>query len=321
MREIGGYFGCEFAPGSEYYPELIPLNSGRNALWYVLEARKINRLYVPYYLCDSISMMCENKGFNFVYYHIGEDFLPSFSGSLRPDEYILIVNYFGTLSDNIIRKLREQYINIILDNTQAFFVRPVSNVDTIYSCRKFFGVSDGAYLSTSIRLQRKLKRDMSRDRLRHIFGRFEENAGSYYSCFRENESLIDDLELRAMSAVTHNMLRAIDYNKVINTRNANAALLALRFREVNRLDNLQLSEAPFAYPLYIEKGAAVRKRLACEGIYIPTLWPNVLYSGANIMEKDYAENILPLPCDQRYTSEDMEYLSDRILMVMKNLSN
>lgn len=321
MREIGGYFGCELAPGSEYYPELISLNSGRNALCYVLEARKINRLYIPYYLCDSVPMMCKKQGFNFVYYHIGEDFLPSYNGSMKPEEYILIVNYYGILTDDAILKLRKQYINIIVDNTQAFFVRPVPDVDTIYSCRKFFGVPDGAYLSASIRLQRKLKQDMSRDRLRHIFGRFEGDATSYYSCFRENESLIDDLELRAMSAVTHNMLRAIDYDKVINIRNTNASLLSLRFRKVNRLDNLQLSEAPFAYPLYIEKGAAVRKLLACEGIYIPTLWPNVLNNGANTMERNYAENILPLPCDQRYTIEDMEYLSDRVLAAMKKLSD
>ena len=31
MREIGGYFELEELKGSEYYPDLIPLNTGRNA--------------------------------------------------------------------------------------------------------------------------------------------------------------------------------------------------------------------------------------------------------------------------------------------------
>lgn len=41
---------------------------------------------------------------------------------------------------------------IILDNTQSFFQKPISGIDTIYSCRKYFGVPDGAYLSTNILL-------------------------------------------------------------------------------------------------------------------------------------------------------------------------
>ena len=48
----------------------------------------------------------------------------------------------------------------------------------------------------------------------------------------------------------------------------------------------------------------LKKRLAEKKIYVPTLWPNVL-SLRQALEKDYTENILPLPCDQRYCIEDM----------------
>ena len=39
------------------------------------------------------------------------------------------------------------------------------------------------------------------------------------------------------------------------------------------------------------------------------LWPNVLRENdKNSVEYDFTANILPLPCDQRYVIEDMEYL-------------
>ena len=53
--EIGGYFGLESLISNEYHKGLVALNTARNALLYVLRARKIKKLYIPYYLCNSIS--------------------------------------------------------------------------------------------------------------------------------------------------------------------------------------------------------------------------------------------------------------------------
>ena len=41
-------------------------------------------------------------------------------------------------------------------------------------------------------------------------------------------------------------------------------------------------------------------------IYIPTLWPNVLNGDIkDSIEFRLADNILPLPCDQRYVDTDI----------------
>ena len=72
---------------------------------------------------------------------------------------------------------------------------------------------------------------------------------------------------------------------------------------------LVVPEGAFAYPLYIENGVEIRKRLIKRNIYIPTLWPNVLENmSTESLEYAWASNILPLPCDQRYTVEDMKYI-------------
>ena len=54
MREIGGYFELEHLISNEYHKNLLTLNSGRNSLIYILKSKKIEKIYIPYYLCDSI---------------------------------------------------------------------------------------------------------------------------------------------------------------------------------------------------------------------------------------------------------------------------
>ena len=61
---------------------------------------------------------------------------------------VYIVNYYGLFSEEQLISLKNKYGNIVVDNAQAFFTEPVKGIDTIYSCRKFFGVPDGGYAYT-----------------------------------------------------------------------------------------------------------------------------------------------------------------------------
>ena len=69
----------------------------------------------------------------------------------------------------------------------------MQNVDTIYSCRKFFGIPDGAYVSTDNKLNIELEIDLSKDRFKHLLGRYEGEAPDYYKKFKTNDkSFIDE---------------------------------------------------------------------------------------------------------------------------------
>lgn len=310
MKEIGGYFELERFFGKEYHEKALGLNSGRNALLYLLKARKIKKLYIPYFLCDSVSNLCRNYGFEFHFYSIARDFLPVFPAAPGRDEYLYVVNFYGQISNEMVLRMKQKYGNIIFDNIHAFFQKPVTGVDTIYSCRKFFGVPDGAYLATDAVLEEKLKQDVSSHRMRHILGRFEGFASDYYQDFKSNDHSFGQLPLMEMSALTRNLLRAVDYETVRKKRNENYAYLETALGTRNPL-KLRTLYGPYAYPFYHKNGMALKQALAAEKIYVATLWPNVLeYEGT--LEKDYAENILPLPCDQRYTQEDMERIIDVI---------
>jgi hypothetical protein len=208
--------------------------------------------------------------------------------------------------------LQKQFKNIIIDNTHAFFQKPLSGIDTIYSCRKFFGVPDGAYLSTESRLSVKLDMDISKERMTHILGRFEGIASDYYNDFQNSDEVIAAEPLRHMSKLTHNILGAIDYEMVRQIRSENYVYLETNLGSYNKL-KLISPEGAFAYPYYVENGIHIRKSLARNNIYIPTLWPNVLDDiPTDSIDYKYAANILPLPCDQRYGLEDMKLIIENI---------
>ena len=313
MKEIGGYFELEQLISNEYYKDLIPLNNGRNALLYILKVKNIKKLYIPYYLCNSVSYMLKMYGYDFEYYNIDFEFMPIFNKSLDKDEYLYIVNYYGKLANEKVYDLNEQVMKIILDNTHAFFQKPIDGVDTIYSCRKFFGVPDGAYLSTKARIKEKLAVDVSKERMAHILGRHEGIASEYYIDFQNNDESFKGQPLKYMSKLTHNVLGAIDYERVRQIRNENYAYLDSKLGIYNKL-KFVISDGAFAYPFYVKNGMEVRKEMAKKKIYIPTLWPNVLSDAPEgSLEYDYVENILPLPCDQRYGLKDMQTIVKSLL--------
>lgn len=314
MKEIGGYFGLEVFQGKEYHEGLLALNNGRNALLYLLKAKNIRKLYIPYFLCDSVSNLCDRYGYAYEYYNIDRKFMPVFEKELGIQEYLYVVNFYGQLSNDVVRRLRIKYKNVIFDNIHAFFQKPVEGVDTIYSCRKFFGVPDGGYLSTDAVLHEQLPKDISSDRMKHILGRFEGKASDFYADFKANDQSFATLELRGMSELTHNLLRGIDYEAVRQKRNKNYALLDSELKKINGIQLIK-TDGPYAYPFYCKNGMEIKKKLAEHGVYVATLWPNVLESGADL-EIDYAKNILPLPCDQRYISEDIQ----KIIRLITNLT-
>ena len=303
MKEIGGYFGLEQFGGKAYHGDLIAVNSGRNALLYILKARQAKKLYIPRFLCDSVYELCKREGFEYEEYPIDPGFLPEFTKELGPDEYLYVVNYFGQLSKEQILVLKERFDRIILDNVQAFFRKPIPGIDTVYSCRKFFGVPDGGYVATDCVLPEALPKDASADRMKHILGRFEGVASDYYRDYQSNDDRFYQLELREMSALTANILNGVDYDGARRKRNENFAILHQFLGARNKL-KLTVPDGPYCYPFYCENGMEIKKKLASSKIYVPTLWPNVL-NLEGTPEKDYAENILPLPCDQRYGPEDM----------------
>lgn len=306
-REIGGYIELDTYTGKMLYEDGLKLNCGRNALEYIIRTKNIKKLYVPKFMCNSNDEVLKKLNVQCKYFSIDINFRPMIENR-ADDEWLYLVNYYGQLSNEYIRSLGK---NIIVDNAQAYFQPPMEDYDTVYACRKFFGVTDGAIVYTDGVLD-GLKHDESFDRMRFLLGRFERSASEFYGEYVANNERFFDEELKLMSKLTENLLHAIDYDFVKNRRTENFAYLDKKLRNINKL-KLTIPQGAFMYPFYIENGAEIRKQLQSKKIFIPTLWPDVFnLCNENELEYDMAKNILPLPVDQRYTVEDMEYIIRKI---------
>lgn len=316
MREYGGYIELEHFTGTVLHEEGIALNCGRNALVYICKKRKINKILVPYFICSSITDALDKANVEYEFYHISETFEPIFDFVLNDYEWLYIVNYYGQISNDKIKEWHHKYVNIIVDNAQSYYQMPIRGIDTIYTCRKYFGVSDGAFLHTELELEEKIDFDESYGRMNFLLGRFERGASEFYPEYCANNSMFANEPIKRMSALTMNLLRAIDYECVAKRRMSNFSILLHNFKEVNKLD-LNAPYGAFMFPLWIDNGIDLRKKLQLKKIYIPTLWPNVIkMCTPDTLEYQFAVNILPIPVDQRYDDEDMEYLTNAIMSIV-----
>lgn len=315
QKEIGGYLELEYFHGPEYHQGALALNCARNCLVYLIEARNIETLWLPSYLCSSVRAAAEKAGVQVQEYKVGPDFLPLVNEiELSNNDYLYLVDYYGQISTERLLELKSFANNrVIVDEVQNFFRMPLADTDTLYCCRKFFGVPDGAYLYTTTAINRGLEVDSSRDRFVHLLGRFENSGTAFYKDYQANDHAFNNEPVKAMSPLTHNLLRGIDYSFVANQRNKNFEVLNGEFGNINSLELVSPNGA-YMYPLLIENGWDLRPKLQKMGLYIPTLWPNST-EGESI-EAYYTRNILPLPIDQRYTEDDMLYMSRAIKQLL-----
>ena len=146
--EIGSFIELEMPRGQEYYSSkknIARLNSGRAAIYYASRLLNCDTVWVPYYQCETVRDFLIKKGTQVKFYHIDENF-NVLDINQRYGEAVLLVNYFGIMSHRRMKSLTQKYQNVIVDNSQAFFAKPIKRAMNIYSARKFVGVPDGAYV-------------------------------------------------------------------------------------------------------------------------------------------------------------------------------
>lgn len=313
QKPIGGYFELELPQGTEYHSGAIALNIGRNCLEYILRVRGYNLVYLPYYSCDVLLEPFSKLGIQYRFYHVDSNLEIESPMTLGDGEALLYINYYG-LKQSYVKTLAEKYgKKLIVDNTQAFFAHPVDGIDTFYSCRKFFGVADGAYLYCDKSLDMELEQDQSWDRMAHLLKRVDISPEAAYADFTRQDELLKGNPIRIMSPLTRRIMMSIDYKLVKNKRRENYAILESALKHRNGISlPLDNDAVPMVYP-FLATDPQLRQRLIDNKVYVATYWPSVKEWGEHdALEYTLSCNLLPLPVDQRYGSEEMKQILELI---------
>lgn len=308
-KSYGGYLPLELRQGADYFSSIpaMRFNCANAAIDHVLSVIGVSTVYLPYYMCPNICENLNSKDLRVIYYHVGDDLLPTEEFSDK-NACIYITDYFGVMGnaiDNLIAKYKGNYI--IADFCHAFYHQPVfdDKVFCIYSARKFFGVPDGAYLVNKNLTSDYLDTDVSysSDFSSYLLTSLEHGTNFAYEDKKEADSIIK-LNKGKMSLLARRILNSIDYEAVRATREQNAAKYDAAFRSINRI-HIESNCSPYMYPLNI--GKDIRSLLVKENVYTPTLWGQLLAEEFdNTNEKQLTTNTVFLPVDQRYEETDID---------------
>ena len=313
---IGGYFELELPDrGGFLHDDGVLLNSGRNALEYVLRSLPdVRHLWIPYYTCEVILEPVRKLGIAFSFYRIDAALEIREAIDLREGDYLLYTNYFG-VKDCYVQKLAGHYgTRLIVDNAQALYADPVPGTSTIYSPRKFVGIPDGGIACCDFGIDvNQFEQDSSYDRCSHLLKRIDLGSAAGYQDFRENSGSLVNQPIRKMSRLTERMLRAIDFEEIKRKRRKNFQILNERLQKENELSFVDDSfECPMVYP-FLGEEHSLKEHLIKNGVFVATYWPNVSkWDGQFLLESRLAQDLVCLPVDQRYSELEMERMVDLI---------
>ncbi|MBR0500095.1 MAG: hypothetical protein IJJ72_03780 [Bacteroidales bacterium] len=317
---IGGYFElAELEKGEFPLSDGILLNSGRNALEYILRSiGKVNRVYIPFYTCEVVLEPIRKLCISWTCYHITSALEIDEDLSPAEGEYIIANNYFG-IKDAYIQQLAERYgHHLIVDCAQALFAKTIPGIKVFYSTRKYVGVADGgvAYLGDDCRYPVTVKEaDCTNNHDSHLYLRKQFGAEAGYNEFKNNEIKLSNQPIRWMSDKTRDILEHIDYDSIQKKRNSNFAIL---HESLNVFNHLTISDwhsfsCPMLYPLFTQDAQSLRQHLIAHKIYVAKYWPVMPFLLNQSLEWTLVEGIVPIPCDQRYGENEMNYIITNIL--------
>ena len=318
---IGGYFGLELPGGNAFlHSTAILVNSGRNALEFIFKTmpRLPSTVWIPYYTCEVLLQPMSKLGLHYEFFNINDRLEVDVWPKLGDDDYIIVNNYFGIKDDYIWKLGCDKSIlpHLIIDASQAWYSPEILSSHQFYSPRKFFGVPDGGVAFTPVSHDLPLQQGHSFQRCSHLLKRIDSGARSGYGDFQNNDKALDYAPLTAMSKLTKTILAGIDSEEVKYRRRRNFEILHCELATSNRLNipDMDTFQCPMIYP-YWSEDTTLRSKLIEQDIFVAKYWPNVMeWCGNETLEYDFAQNLLPLPCDQRYGDKDME----RIINCIKN---
>lgn len=320
--EIGSFLELQFNSKKEWYAEnkypnfeIARLNSGRTAIYHAVQCLQAKRIYIPYYQCETVREFLMRKGVEIRYYSIDKDFTPLINAlDIEQDSAILIVNYYGIMSNMRLRELAERYNHVIIDNSQAFFAKPIETCMNVYSARKFVGVPDGAYVigKNALNGWNSYPQGFSSDTAVFLLQRYEYGCeGKAYENRILNEQRINREDVMKMSILTRKILDGTDYCSIQQKRRENFGYACQLFDEINCLDvkkHFADDVVPMVYPLVVERDDLLEKLLKAK--HFQGHWWSYLLQEMPKESFEYwlSKYIIPITIDQRYGKQELEYL-------------
>jgi dTDP-4-amino-4,6-dideoxygalactose transaminase len=347
-KEIGSYFSIDpeyLEKVDEKANSIIDgdftlYSTCRSAIKYVLDTiiGNVKRALLPAFTCHAVVEPFVKSGFEVYPYQINKDLsinvesLNFMVNDLKPN-VILVHDYFGFDSNDLLKNTglleiyRKNGIVVIEDLTQSMF-SGYNHIIADYmvgSIRKWMGIPDGAFIKgPSVKEYTNQDYELSEAKKRAMLYKHDyltKNKGDkavLLSLYKAAEEILDaHSETYGMSELSKGLFSLYDIRELCSFRRRNARTLLEVLRE---LENIVLpfttvaeDETPFYVPVMVKKNRKeLQQFLAKNGVFATVIWgcPQEFVGRINENSKGVYEEILCVPCDQRYTVSDMIFIGE-----------
>jgi len=346
---IGGVFGLHVSEKHESMSLPSYLNTthsiqyyanARSAIWAILVTLRPKTVWYPSYLCPSMLHIQEIAGIQGRFYPVDTKLQVndvSWIENVGYGDVVLFIDYFGfqhtaELYDNV--KRNGAYV--LEDASQALLSENVGAYSDYYvlSPRKYIGLPDGGVLCTkqnvpSIDMQLHSPSEewwlkaYSTVLLRYRWDN-DDLQVSQDDWYQERKRAGKDIPCGpySISTMSLSILKSanVDWQNIMRKRRENYLFLQERFKYIAIFDMLPSDVVPLGFPIRVP---AHKRDSILKELYIHQIYPPVHWRLENIIPSEWVDSLvlsaeeITLPCDQRYTIDDMNYMSDILATLLE----
>lgn len=331
---------------------ILWFDSGRSAIRCLLDwlGDKIKCVMLPQYICESVLIPFIEKGYHIIFYPIDRKMKllrEEFEQLLKVEhpQLVLVQGYFGfdTLQEArvFLKELSKQGIIVVEDITHSLLTDCWQEcADYIVgSLRKWCSIPDGGLLikasgnfkDNTFEILRQeeniefISVRLAAQKEKRTFLSDVENCTMdkqmFVSLYDKSEDLLDkQSKYYTMSKYTRKRINSVDWKMIAYKRRENYCMLGESLKDI---DDIKIifpyvsdNTVPLYFPVYIDKNKrnSFRYSMRKNNILLPIIWPvpSFFTNGLLAEVKGIYDEILAIPCDQRYTEQDMRFIANNM---------
>lgn len=330
------------APQSFVQDDWQLYRSGRDAMKAIARIIGGCRVLLPALCCESMILPFSANGCDVEFYKMNHDLTgdeEDVRAKLTDGAVLLYMPYFGIrpFTDEFLLSLRAcgRGIVFVEDRTHDVIVPRRDEGFTpdavLASLRKWAALPEGGMLRTDMgscvsgadARFGDTRREVMEMKVRYLETWEPELKKEFLDMLHGAERLLDESgEPCGISAEYEALLRRIDFTALLAKRRANIVRLKERLAELDGTRLRFLSGHPedstLYFPVYLENRGEIQRAMAQHGVYCPVIWPEPEAAhGVCEVSRYVTEHMLALPCDQRYTPEDMDFIADTLIEALE----
>lgn len=341
---IGGMFGLELLASGEitedgYVPPFLGgphllLATARSALTLLARSLHPKTVWLPSYLCEVLMGAIPVHLMEVRFYPIdenlriaGEDWL----SEIQANDIVLFIDYFGFNHwTDWGAEARRRGAWVVQDAAQALLSKQFNKHShyVIFSPRKFVGIPEGGILSAlnGAELPNESLVSppglwwMEATKASILRAEYDRHGGSrgWFEIFQKTEAEGPSEPFRMSDLSLLILKNAVDWRKVSQRRRDNYKFLASELGQIALFPELTSEVVPLGFPVRLKDRDHIRQTLFSEKIYPQVHWPIAGVVPATFESSHrLANEIMTLPCDQRYNQSDMERVVSQLKLYLK----